>query len=271
MSGDLRKSVPEAEGLRPVLTVKDVSVSFAVASRRVTSFKEFVINAFQGKRTVTKLFPALKNVSLSLYPGECLALVGQNGSGKSTMLKVIAGILRPSSGQVAHVGRLSSLIELGAGFDPELPAKDNIYLSCILMGVGKSEIDAKLEEIMDFAELREFEEFPLKNYSSGMYARLGFSCATVIDPDIILVDEVLAVGDERFQQKCKTRLKAMQARGKSIILVSHDANAIRTFCDRALVLHHGELLYSGMPEKALDFYHEILDETTGGHAVNSPI
>jgi ABC-2 type transport system ATP-binding protein len=169
-----------------------------------------------------------------------------------------AGILDPTLGLVSYQGRLTSLIELGAGFDGELPAIDNIYLACTLMGIGKEEIRNKLDQIIDFAELKDFLDFPIKNYSSGMAARLGFACATVVDPEILLIDEVLAVGDEAFQLKCFNRINTLKQAGKSIVLVTHDMNAVERFCDRVYLLDSGTLVFEGSPMDGIERYRQAL-------------
>jgi len=245
-------------GLPPILSASGVSVNFLIPSRRFGSFKEYVLARLKREKLEHREFTALRDVCINLYPGECIGLIGHNGSGKSTFLKVIAGILKPTSGNVISTGRMTSLIELGAGFDSELTAADNIYLSCTLMGITQREIKSSIDSIIAFAELAGFIDFPIKNYSSGMTARLGFACATVIEPEILLVDEVLAVGDERFQEKCFARIRELKSKGKGIIIVSHDANAIKAFCDRVYVLHHGEVKYEGQVGPGIDKYRELM-------------
>jgi ABC-type polysaccharide/polyol phosphate transport system ATPase subunit len=193
-----------------------------------------------------------------LQAGECLALIGHNGSGKSTLLKTLVGIISPTHGRVVTKGRVASLIELGAGFDGELSGEENIFLACTLMGLSKKQIQQNIQSILQFAELEEFAQFPLKNYSSGMYARLGFSCATLLDPDILIVDEVLAVGDEKFQAKCLKRIEDLKKLGKSIVFVTHDMNAVTTFCDRVVLLDHGSLVYDGRPEIAINLFRKLM-------------
>ncbi len=226
--------------------------------RKFSSLKEFVVSKIKGERRKINHFQALNDVSIDVRNGECVGLIGHNGCGKSTLLKVLAGILPPSHGKVGHVGRMTSLIELGAGFDSELGAVDNIYLACSLMGFSRQEIRSKIDEIIDFAGLRDFLDFPIKNYSSGMAARLGFSCATIVRPDILLVDEVLAVGDEAFQHKCFEKISGLKKDRKGIILVTHDMSAVQTFCDRVYVLDHGSLVFSGNVEDGIAKYRELL-------------
>lgn len=243
---------------QPVLTADSVSVSYRVPSRRFGSLKEYVVARLRGEKVDKVEFKALDDVTVRVYPGECVGLLGHNGSGKSTLLKVMSGILKAQKGAVHSVGRLTSLIELGAGFDPDLPAVDNIMLSCTLMGIHPKETKPRVAEILKFAELEDFQTFPLKNYSSGMYARLGFACATVIDPDIVLIDEVIGVGDEAFQLKCHERLNQLRAKGKAIILVTHDTNAVRKFCSRVYCLHHGKVMFDGDTERGIQKYRELL-------------
>lgn len=245
---------------QPILSAKDISVSYRISNRRFGSFKEFVLSKLRREKIQYTQFNALSNVSIEAYGGECVGLLGHNGSGKSTLLKVIAGILKPKAGTVDFSGRMTSLIELGAGFDPELTAVDNIFLSCTLMGMPQAEIRKNVDGIIKFAELEKFTDFPLKNYSSGMYARLGFACATMIDPKIILIDEVIGVGDEAFQAKCQTRLEQLRQVGKAIVLVTHDMNAVKTFCSKVYVLHEGKLVFEGDPHSGIEKYRSMLKQ-----------
>lgn len=242
----------------PLLTAENIKVSFQMHSRKFGSFKELLLSKIRGEKTEVENFEALKGVSIHVNPGECVGLIGHNGSGKSTLLKVLTGILEPRSGKVDYRGRLTSLIELGAGFDSELPAKDNIFLGCCLMGYSKKQIAARFEEIIAFANLKDFLDFPLKNYSSGMYARLGFACATAFDPDIVLVDEVLAVGDEAFQTKCHRKVNELKIAGKGIVLVTHDMNAVKNFCERVYVLDHGQVAFEGPVDAAVQKYRDLM-------------
>ncbi|MBI2602722.1 MAG: ATP-binding cassette domain-containing protein [Deltaproteobacteria bacterium] len=207
-----------------------------------------------------QIVEALKDISFDVRKGEAVALLGHNGCGKSTLLKAIAGIIIADGASVELKGRVAPLIELGAGFDGELSGIENIYLSCTLMGLDKAEIDRCLDQIIEFSELKDFIELPLKNYSSGMYARLGFACATAIHPDVLLVDEVLAVGDSNFSRKCLARVHALQELGTTILLVSHDENAVRSFCERAIVLSKGQIQYDGPVAEGLHVHARIMDE-----------
>jgi lipopolysaccharide transport system ATP-binding protein len=207
-------------------------------------------------------FEALKGVSFEIVDGEMVGIVGRNGSGKSTTLKIIAGVYRPTSGVVTVSGKVAALIELGAGFHPDLTGRENIVLNGLLMGLSKREIRAREERILNFAELGEFIDSPIKQYSSGMILRLGFSIAMEVDPDILLIDEILAVGDVAFQQKCLARIDDFRRR-KTIVYVSHSATSVRQLCDRALLLHEGVLLADGPPDEVLAAYGEILHQPVG--------
>ena len=203
-----------------VIDVKQVSMHFNLMGERVDSIKEYILKLIKGKLLYND-FVALNNISFSVQKGEIVGLVGLNGAGKSTLLKIIAGVLKPTSGSVVTKGSIAPLIEVGAGFDPELTARENVYLNGAILGHTKSFMDKKFDEIIEFAELQNFVDVPVKNFSSGMYARLGFSIATVVQPDILIVDEVLSVGDYRFQEKCEKRINQMIEQGVTIILVSH--------------------------------------------------
>jgi ABC-type polysaccharide/polyol phosphate transport system ATPase subunit len=196
-------------------------------------------------------FPALTNVSFAVAEGSTFGVIGRNGSGKSTALKLVAGITKPTSGTVRVRGRISALIELGAGFHPEISGRENVFINGIMLGLTKQEIQARFDEIVDFAELREFIDAPVKTYSSGMYMRLGFAVAIHVDPDVLLVDEVLAVGDEVFQRKCLDRVRQFQREGRTIVFVTHAVDLVRQICDEAVMLDHGRIHASGNPEEVV--------------------
>jgi len=250
------------------ITVQDVGIAYRLYREKVSTLKEAVANRFRHLRGA-ETFWALRHVSLEIAPGEALALVGHNGSGKSTLLKTIAGVLEPSEGALATRGRISPMIELGAGFDAELSGRDNVFLNGALLGFTRKQMEAKFDRIVAFAELGDFIEMPIKNYSSGMYARLGFAIAQDVEPDILIVDEVLAVGDERFQEKCKARIQEFRASGVTFIFVSHSFEAARELCPRAAVLHHGRLAFDGPIDGAWARYRELARGPSPGPAIEA--
>ena len=238
------------------IILQDVGIRYRIYREKVSTLKEAVANRFRHLRSA-EMFWALRHVSVSIAPGEAIALVGHNGSGKSTLLKTIAGVLEPSEGAIGARGRISPMIELGAGFDPELSGRDNIYLNGALLGFSHKQMEAKFERIVEFSELGDFIDLPVKNYSSGMYARLGFAIAQDVEPDILIVDEVLAVGDERFQEKCKRRIQDFRSSGVTFVFVSHSLATARELCPRAAVLHHGRLAFDGPIDAAWERYREL--------------
>jgi lipopolysaccharide transport system ATP-binding protein len=213
-------------------------------------------------------FWALRDVSFEVQRGEALGIIGRNGAGKSTILKLLAGVSRPSSGSVLAHGRIAPLIEVGAGFHAELSGRENIYLNGSILGMKKRQIDRQFDEIVAFAELEDFIDMPVKHYSSGMYVRLGFAIAAHVDPDIYLVDEILAVGDVAFRQRCLDHLRAQQAAGKTMILVSHQLPAVEEFCDRVIYLHEGQIRFDGLPSVAVQRYLSELGMTDGERAAS---
>jgi len=250
------------------ITAQDVGIAYRLYREKVSTLKEAVANRFRHLRGA-ETFWALRHVSLEVAPGEALALVGHNGSGKSTLLKTIAGVLQPSEGALATQGRLSPMIELGAGFDPELSGHDNVFLNGALLGFTRKQMESKFDRIVAFAELGDFIEMPIKNYSSGMYARLGFAIAQDVEPDILIVDEVLAVGDERFQEKCKARIQDFRAAGVTFLFVSHSFEAARELCPSAAVMHHGRLAFDGAVDGAWARYRELARGPVPGPAIEA--
>jgi ABC-2 type transport system ATP-binding protein len=236
--------------------VRDISKRFRLAHGQYNSLKERLIHG--GKRQQSDDFWALNGVSLTVNEGETVGILGRNGSGKSTLLKCICGVLQPTSGEVAVRGKLAGLLELGAGFQQDLTGRENIYLNGSLLGMAKRDVDKVFDAIVDFSELEEFIDGPVKFYSSGMYVRLGFAVAVNMDPDILVVDEVLAVGDERFQRKCIDRIKQFQTEGRTILLVTHSADNVRSICDRGIVLSHGRLIAEAEPGEATRIFREGL-------------
>lgn len=239
-----------------VIDVSHVSMHFNLMVEKVDSLKEYVVKLLKGKLLYND-FIALNDVSFDVEKGEIVGLVGFNGAGKSTMLKILAGVLTPTEGSVRVVGSVAPLIEVGAGFDTELTARENIYLNGAILGHDKKFMDSKFDEIIDFAELRNFIDVPVKNFSSGMYARLGFAIATMVHPDILIVDEVLSVGDYKFQEKCEQRIQSMIDEGVTIILVSHDIGMIERLCTKVIWLDHGRLKDIAPTKKICNEYKKI--------------
>lgn len=236
-----------------VIRVSEVSMMFSQSTERIDSLKEYVIRAAR-RELHFRRFWALRNVSFSLERGESLGIVGLNGSGKSTLLKIVSGILKPTEGTAEAFGSIAPLIELGAGFDAELSARENIYLNGAILGYGRSYMSERVDDILAFAELQEFADSAVKNYSSGMTARLGFAIATMNVPDILIIDEVLSVGDYKFQEKSFERMKRMMDSGATVVFVSHSVEQVRTLCRRALWLEHGEMRMLGSTDAVCSAY-----------------
>lgn len=242
---------------RPSIDVKGVRVAYRSYQERPTSLKETLLRFLRsGKLSYYSTFDALADVTFQVHPGEVVAVIGSNGSGKSTLLKVLSGVLTPTEGNVRVRGRKSSLIELGAGFDPELNAVENIFLNGSLHGRKRKELQARVQPILEFAELTEFATTPVKYYSSGMYARLGFSVAVDINPDVLLVDEILAVGDERFRAKCDGVMRSFLESNKTIIIVSHDLEMLQSLAHRVLLFSKGRLVFDGSPDEGIAMYRD---------------
>lgn len=220
------------------IAIKLANVSKLFFKQEQKTFKEFLPALFTGKKT-REWFWALKDINLEIKPGETVGIMGPNGSGKSTLLKLIAGVSRPTKGSVETAGRVAPLIELGAGFHPELTGRENVYLNGIILGMSRREVKAKFSEIVDFAELWDFIDSPIKHYSTGMYLRLAFSVAIHTDPDILLLDEILAVGDEKFQEKCLKKIDEYIKQGTTLLFVSHDPKLVKRICNRTIILQKG--------------------------------
>lgn len=240
--------------MKKTIVVDNVSMRFNLASERVDSLKDLLIKKIKFQSVSFDEFWALRNISFSVDKGESCALIGANGSGKSTMLKIISGILTPTKGSVEVNGSIAPLIELGAGFDYELTGRENIFLNGAILGYNKKLMLEKYDEIIDFSELRNFIDVPVKNYSSGMIARLGFSIATMVKPEILVVDEILAVGDQAFQDKCHKRLEDMMNSGTTVLLVSHSAADIKRICQKAVWIDKSNLRFVGNVDEALQLY-----------------
>jgi len=235
------------------ISVKDVSMMFNLNRDKVTGLKEYVVKALKGELYFDE-FWALKDVSFEVKKGEVLGVLGLNGSGKSTLLKLIAGVFKPTKGTIAVNGNISPLLELGMGFDAEFSAKENVFMNGAMFGHSPAYMESLYKDIMDFAELWEFENVPVKNFSSGMGARLGFAVATQVNPDILIIDEILGVGDFRFMEKCQRRISSLIATGATVLLVSHDIGSIKEMCSRALLLRKGELICIGEAEEVCELY-----------------
>ncbi len=241
-----------------MIEVNNVSMRFNMAKEKHESLKEYFLAAVQGKLQFEEFY-ALRDVSLKVEKGEFYGLIGLNGSGKSTLLKVIAGVYKPSAGSVTVNGSIAPLIELGAGFDMDLTARENIYLNGTVLGLTPKYIDSKFDEIVEFSELRDFLDVPLKNYSSGMVSRIAFSIATITKPDILIADEILSVGDFMFQEKCEKRMAELMSGGTTVILVSHSIEQIERMCDRVTWLEKGRVRMTGDTKTVCDAY-KALDQ-----------
>ncbi|KTR93578.1 ABC transporter [Microbacterium testaceum] len=251
-------SHPENAPRPEVARIRGVSKKFTI--RKDSSIKERVVTLGRAGRRHKKEFWALRDVDLDIYAGETIGLIGHNGSGKSTLLKVIGGIVDPTSGTVEERGRLAALLELGAGFHPDLTGRENVFLNASVLGLSREETEAQFDDIVAFASIGDFIDTQVKFYSSGMYVRLAFAVAVHTDPDVLLVDEVLAVGDEAFQRKCMDRIRDFQKEGRTIILVTHSLDQVVELCGRAVLLHQGEVLFDGAPSTAVARFRDLLEE-----------
>lgn len=239
-----------------VIAVENVTQRYRVIQERPDTLRELFTRFLRHESEVYD-FEAVRDVSFTVRGGEMLGIVGRNGSGKSTLLKVVAGVFRPTMGKVKVTGTIAPLIELGAGFHGELTGRENILINGLILGYSKKEMLHREQSIVDFAEVGDFIDVPVKQYSSGMYMRLAFAVATEVDPDILIIDEILAVGDFAFQQKCKERLLDFRRRNKTILLVTHSASDVTDLCDRAILMDQGNMLFDGNPEEALGMYRSI--------------
>lgn len=242
---------------RLMVDVDNVTIRFNLASQKIDNLKEYVIKLVKGQLMFQE-FLAVKDVSLKVHAGEAWGLIGTNGSGKSTLLKAISGILKPYKGSITVNGSVAPLIELGAGFDPEMTARENIFLNGCVLGHTQQFMKEHFDEIVDFAEIHNFIDSPLKNFSSGMRARLGFSIATMVKPDVLIVDEILAVGDIKFRQKCMERMDQMLANGTTLLYVSHSINEVKRLCDHAIWIDKGNMVMQGEVNEVCDAYTEAM-------------
>ena len=241
-----------------MIEIIGVSKRFRIWEDRSRDLKETTINFLRGKKRSFRDVWALRGIQLNIEEGETVAFIGQNGSGKSTLLKLLGGIYSPDEGKIVTLGRISTLLELGIGFHPDLTGEENIYLNGAMLGFDRKEMEQRFDEIVSFSEIGDFVYSPIRTYSSGMLMRLGFSIATCVDPDILLVDEILAVGDEAFQEKCFERMKSFKEARKTIVLVSHSMEMVQKFCERVILLHKGRVVCDDVPEKTIEAYHETL-------------
>jgi ABC-type polysaccharide/polyol phosphate transport system ATPase subunit len=241
----------------PAIHCADLWKQYYFYAHRPRKLKDAILQTFSGKRRAKpQAVWAVQGLNLSVWPGEIVGVVGHNGAGKSTLLKLLCRILRPTRGTIRVRGRLSAVIELGAGFHEDLTARENVHLAASFLGLSRRQTEALYPKIVDFAELAEHMETPVKYFSSGMHARLGFSLAVNVNPDVLLIDEVLAVGDANFQPKCIETVKRFQEEGKAILFVTHDLKTVRSLCTRAIWLKHGQLMHEGTPAQTIDTYLE---------------
>lgn len=254
----------DLESRPDIIRLTNISKQFRV--RKDNNLKDRIVHFGRHGKAFREEFTAVDEISLSIKAGTTVGLLGQNGSGKSTLLKLIGGIVAPTTGTVESRGRMAALLELGAGFHPDLSGRENVYLNAAILGLSRSQIDARFDEILEFSGIGEFIDTAVKFYSSGMYVRLAFAVAVHTDPDILLVDEVLAVGDEAFQRKCMDRIHQFRNEGRTIILVSHSAQQVQELCDRGILLHHGELVFDGDINAAVDGLRDVLAGREVGEA-----
>lgn len=239
-----------------MIEINDMTIEYKLANERIDSMKEFLI-AFLTKKISFERFQALKNISFDVNKGDVVGIIGHNGAGKSTMLKAISGILKPASGTVNCRGRVVPMLELGSGFDLQLTGRENVFLNGAILGYSEEFLNEKYDEIVEFSELGKFIESPIRNYSSGMMMRLAFSIATVVNPEILIVDEILAVGDSDFQAKSKNRMKELMSGGTTVLFVSHSLDQIRELCNRVVWIEHGEMQMIGETKEVCDAYEAI--------------
>jgi ABC-type polysaccharide/polyol phosphate transport system ATPase subunit len=250
--------------MKPTIILNNISVQYRAPEEKIRTFKEYVIQILRRKVKIKK-FTALNNINLKVTQGELLGIVGHNGAGKSTLLKVISRVLVPIEGRLRLRGRVSPLLELGGGFHPELTGWENIFLNGTLLGHSRSEIESRLTEIINFAELGAFINSPLRTFSSGMVARLGFSISTTWKPDILILDEILSVGDESFRKKCNVRMEKFRKEGTTTLLVTHNLETLQKLCTRAIWLDHGEIKADGSPKEIIELYkHSQLSNQKSG-------
>lgn len=243
----------------PVIQVENVSMMFNLNNEKIDNLKEYMIKMATGKLRYNE-FWALKDINFTVEKGDRLGIMGLNGAGKSTLLKVIAGVMKPTQGKVNVKGVIAPMIELGAGFDPNYTGAENIFLYGATMGYSRKFIQSKYDEIVEFSELEEFIDVPLKNYSSGMKARLGFAIATAVSPEVLILDEVLSVGDAKFRKKSEAKLRGMIDTGITVLFVSHNTSQVRKICNKAIILQKGQIIESGDVDEVCDKYTEMINK-----------
>lgn len=242
-----------------MLSINHVTMNFRMVNDKIDSLKEYIVKLLQGKLVYNKL-TVLDDITFTVEKGEVIGIIGRNGAGKSTLLKIISGVLQPTSGQVETFGNIVPMLELGAGFDAELSGKENIYLNGAILGYSEQFLNEKFDEIVEFSELGNFIEMPIRNYSSGMMARLAFSIATVVNPEILIVDEILSVGDVGFQNKSRARMMELMGGGTTVLFVSHSLNQIREMCNRVVWLENHKIYLMGETQSVCDAYQKFWSE-----------
>lgn len=240
--------------MEKIIEVSHISMGFKMDMNKVSSLKEWVVTWLKGQSNY-QTFWALKDVSFEVNKGEVVGIIGRNGSGKSTLLKIISGLFRPSEGEISVRGRIVPMLELGSGFDPELTGRENVFLNGAILGYTEAFLKEQFDDILEFSELGEFIDMPLKTYSSGMMMRLAFSVATIVQPEILIVDEILAVGDEAFQRKSRAKMLELMGGGTTVLYVSHSLDQIRELCNRVIWLDHGKVVMQGEASEVCDAYH----------------
>lgn len=238
-----------------MINIENVSMKFNLGIEKDSSLKQFFVDIFTGKKKKKEEFWALKNMDFHIEKGEVVGIIGSNGAGKSTLLKVVSGVMKPTTGKVQVNGVISPMIELGAGFDTNLTARENIYLNGSILGYSKKFLDDKFDNIVEFSELRDFLDVPVKNFSSGMTAKLAFSIATIVNPEVLIVDEILSVGDIKFQEKSKNKMMEMIKGGTTVLYVSHSLESIKELCTRVIWIEHGQIVKIGNTEKICEEYY----------------
>ncbi len=239
--------------MKKIIEINNVSMEYTLSKDKISSLKEFIVKLLKRELKFEK-FVALNDISFDVYKGEVVGLIGHNGAGKSTLLKIISGILKPTNGNVSTYGSIVPMLELGSGFDMDMTGRENIYLNGTILGYSKKDLDSKFNDIVEFSELKDFLDVPLRNYSSGMIARLAFSIATIVNPEILIVDEILSVGDFEFQKKSFNKMNEMLTGGATVLLVNHDVEVVKKMCNRVVWIEHGKIKMIGNPNEVCDCY-----------------